>query len=672
MSRIGNTGVGMGGEFTRLAINLTVYSTIEAPLRAARRLIMGFANFVRRIGRTLLNPLTIGFSGLGAALPIIQFEKLNIAMARSMSIMGDVSFVMEHKLRMAAIESSKATQFSATQAAESYRFMASAGYDAQQSLKMLPVVAQFAQAGMFDLSQAVNYLADSQVALGMRVQDPIKNMENMARVADVLTKANIIANGEVEDFAAALQNKAGGAMRLVNMEIEEGVAVLAAFADQGIKGQAAGTALGIVLRDLQTKAIKNEATFRQFGIGVFDAGGNLNNMSSIIADLEKKLDGLSDKAKKQVFLDLGFQDRSVQFLQTLVGTSERIKQYEEDLRSAGGATRDVAERSMTPLQKALAQLRGEFQMFSEAAAPVVDMLAQITTGAAMMLGSGTAQKMGQRIAQWVIKATKFILDGIQKIIGATLSIIAEVKELVRNIRNSSFGTNWLGIGYKGGEAGAASQAALQGIQRSQATAQWWGNQPAWSKTVDHLTQQGQIARLGQQAMMGVRQIAPKVSEAAQGAWDATGGRVGSWLGGVLRPVQGPEMQPDPFKFTQRDQMQANFDNFIAKAKEAAGALGEFVAERKPAFQTMAVGMGLNMKAQRLRKQLERPTTEFDMEKTGSAASYTQRVRREQGVDKDRLQKEIRDLEKKSEEHLGKVVDLLRNPPKQKAIPASGL
>jgi len=91
---------------------------------------------------------------------------------------------------------------------------------------------------MFDMARATDLLTDAQSALGLTIRDDaIANMEEMVRVSDVLVRANTLANASVEQFSVALTTKSGAALRALNKDMEEGVAVLAAFADQGIKGE---------------------------------------------------------------------------------------------------------------------------------------------------------------------------------------------------------------------------------------------------------------------------------------------------------------------------------------------------------------------------------------------------------------------------------------------------
>jgi TP901 family phage tail tape measure protein len=278
-------------------------------------------------GAALLNPITAmgaGIAGAGAAFvrTAKSVEEFNRAMRNSQAIMGELTKALDKDMRAAAFEVARATQFSATEAAKAYFYLASAGLDVTQSIKAMPVVSKFAQAGMFDLARATDLLTDAQSALGLTVDDSARNMQNMLRVSDVLVRANTLANASVEQFSEALTNKAGAALKIVGKDIEEGVAVLAAFADQGLKGAEAGTALNIVMRDMQTKALQNTRAFGQFNISVFDAYGEMRNMADILRDIELALAGMSDATKKQTLLNLGFTDKSVIFIQTLIGLSD--------------------------------------------------------------------------------------------------------------------------------------------------------------------------------------------------------------------------------------------------------------------------------------------------------------------------------------------------------------
>ena len=312
-------------------------------------------NFAKQ-AQIALGAVAIATAAL-AVKSVQEFAKFEGAMTKSLAIMGNVSDSMRGEMQNAAREMAKTTTFSAEQAADSYFFLASAGLDAEASVAALPRVASFAQAGMFDMARATDLLTDAQSALGLTIRDDaVANMENMARVSDVLVKANTLANASVEQFSTSLTTKAGASLRALGKDVEEGVAVLAAFADQGIKGELAGTQLSIVLRDLTTKAIDNKKAFEAAGLSIFDSNGEMRNMGDIVADLEVALDGMSDEVQKNTLLQLGFSDRSLGSLQALLGTSDAIKLYEEELRKAGGTTDDVANKQLESFNSQLALL----------------------------------------------------------------------------------------------------------------------------------------------------------------------------------------------------------------------------------------------------------------------------------------------------------------------------
>lgn len=326
-----------------MAINLPIVSKFsDAGVKAAESSLKKFSAFAKQSAVAA----TAAIAGI-ATVSIREFGNFDSALQQSVSIMGDVSDALRNDMAEAAREVAKTTTFSAEQAAESFYFLASAGLDATASITAMPEVAKFAQAGMFDMARATDLLTDAQSALGLTIRDDaIANMEEMVRVSDVLVRANTLANASVEQFSVALTTKSGAALRALNKDMEEGVAVLAAFADQGIKGEIAGTQLSIVLRDLTTKAIKNKAEFEAMGLQVFDTEGNMRNLGDIIANLEDVLVGMSDETQKATLLQAGFSDKSLASIQALLGTSDAIKRYETELRAASGTTEEIADKQL--------------------------------------------------------------------------------------------------------------------------------------------------------------------------------------------------------------------------------------------------------------------------------------------------------------------------------------
>ncbi len=352
---------------------------------------------------------------------VFMAAKFESSMQKSLAIMGDVSVEMKAKLEGAARSIAKETTFSASEAAEAYYFLASAGLTAAQSVKAMPVAARFAQAGTLDLEKATELLLDSQTVMGLRSKDAATNQENLARVSDVLSRAQMKSNATLQQMAEALTTKAGPALRLLNKDVEEGTAVLAVMANQGLKGRAAGTALGIVLRELQTKALKNGDAFKELGVRVYDSNGKMRNMADIIGDLEGAMDGLSDKQQKQVLLQLGFTDRSSSFIQQLLGQSDAIRRYERDLRKAGGTTKDVADKQVDTFSGQLEIMWHKIQDVG------------ITIGNALLPSLRDAVEW---FGNWVDKNHELIATIAVGVFNAILAILAGMGDLIRFISNT--------------------------------------------------------------------------------------------------------------------------------------------------------------------------------------------------------------------------------------------
>lgn len=69
-------------------------------------------------------------------------------------------------------------------------------------------------------------------------------------------------------------------------------------------------------------------------------------MADIIGDLTGLLTDMSDEQVRTTLMTLGFQDRSVASLLTLIGLQDQIRNYETALRQAGGTTEEVADKQL--------------------------------------------------------------------------------------------------------------------------------------------------------------------------------------------------------------------------------------------------------------------------------------------------------------------------------------
>jgi TP901 family phage tail tape measure protein len=298
------------------------------------------------IGKKMTTRLTLPLTGIATA-SLVSFAKFDDAMTQSLAIMGDVSDQMRMKMEATAKAISTESITAPQELAKAYFFLASAGMTAAQSEAALATVEKFAVAGRFDMAMATDLLTDAQSALGLSSKDAEKNMQGLLKVSDTLVKANTLANATVQQFSEALTNNAGPAIKQYNIDLEEGVAILAAYADQGLKGQEAGSMFGRMTRLLIKSINDNSQAFSDLNINVEEFAATGKNLTGVLDGISKATEGMGPAQKAATLEMLGFQARTQQAILPLLGITDRIRDYEAELKKAGGTTKDIADKQLT-------------------------------------------------------------------------------------------------------------------------------------------------------------------------------------------------------------------------------------------------------------------------------------------------------------------------------------
>jgi TP901 family phage tail tape measure protein len=327
-------------------------SFIDTADRVDKRLELTGAK-ARQLGKALSVALTAPLA-LIKATAVSSFASFDGAMTNSLSIMSNVSDQMKNALGQQAVNLSLKNATSASALAESYYFLASAGLSVEESYGALPKVMAFATAGNFGMARATDLLTDAQSALGLATGNTATKMSNMTMLSDMMVKGSQLANSSVEQLSEALTAKAGAGMKSFNIATAEGVAVLAAFADQGIKGNLAGESYNRVLVEMAQRSRENTKEFAAAGIAVWDTSGNMRSMADIIRDMEKAYSHLSPEARDAAMSQLKFGNETLPAIKSLMGSSENLRRYRKELEAAGGATERVAENQMQSLPNAMA------------------------------------------------------------------------------------------------------------------------------------------------------------------------------------------------------------------------------------------------------------------------------------------------------------------------------
>src|SRR5690554_4484618 len=171
------------------------------------------------------------------------------------------------------------SQFSAQQSAEAQRFLAQAGFDANQVLAATPGILQLATAGSLDLANAADIA--SNVLGGMRLE-----VAELGRVNDVLAATAARSNTSIEQLGQALSFAAPFAAG-AGISIEEASAAIGVMSDAGIQASRAGTGLVGVIRQLSKVTTEGERVLNKYGLTTEDVNIESRGLLPVLESLRR-------------------------------------------------------------------------------------------------------------------------------------------------------------------------------------------------------------------------------------------------------------------------------------------------------------------------------------------------------------------------------------------------
>jgi len=339
-------------ELERLLVRLMMDATqYDRMVASVERKTTAAAKKIASLGTKLSMAFTVPLLGF-AATSIWAFASFDAAMTNSLSIMRGITPEIRKEMERTAISLSNQGTKTATELAESYYFLASAGMTARQSIAAMPIMTRFAAAGNFGMAKATDLLTDALTASGFAIDE---TGESLSKLGDHILLASIQANATAEQFAISLISDAGTAAHNFGMEIETTMALLGAYASSGQKAEESGNALGRAIRLLTSAYRSHGEAFKVYGVDVVDeATGKYRNFIDIIADLENGVGKLPPAMRDSALEMMGFESLSQKAILPLIGLSSQMKIWEAEQRKAAGTMKDVAEKQLLTFSKQMA------------------------------------------------------------------------------------------------------------------------------------------------------------------------------------------------------------------------------------------------------------------------------------------------------------------------------
>lgn len=245
------------------------------------------------------------------------------------------------------------TQFSASQVADAFGYMALAGWDVEQQTGAIDGVLNLAAANGMELANASDMVTDYLSAFSMEA-------DQAGYFADMLAYSSTNSNTSVEQLGEAYKNCAAN-MNASGQSVETTTALLSKMADQGEKGSTAGTKLTAIMRDLKNSAEDGAIAIGDTSVAVYDSQGQMRDLGEIMVDIQKATNGMTDE-QRDLALGSSFTADSIAGVNLVLNAgADSVVSFSEELKNCNGTAQNVANTMNDNLNGDITSMKSAFE-----------------------------------------------------------------------------------------------------------------------------------------------------------------------------------------------------------------------------------------------------------------------------------------------------------------------
>ncbi len=314
---------------------------LAAAFNAARDRVNTFASGLLRVTgiagavSSALGAISVGRLFSGAVSSATDFEA---ALSEVRAVSGATADQLK-EMRDAAESASETTKFSATEAVGALGELARASGDAKAAIAQLPPTLNLAQAAGLGAAESANILTTTITQFGLAAGDAARVADLFAREANS-TQDTVTSLGLAMSYVAPLAKQLG-------LNIEQTTALLGGLAEQGFRGERAGTAL----RNVFSALLDPSSSFR-------DELAKLNITGGDFQSIIEQLAAAGDKGKTALLsLDAAARPAIAALVQS---GGAGIRRLTEDFQHAGGEAERTAKIMGENFEGASSRLRNAF------------------------------------------------------------------------------------------------------------------------------------------------------------------------------------------------------------------------------------------------------------------------------------------------------------------------
>lgn len=250
----------------------------------------------------------------------------------------------------------KRTEFTAGEAALAVEQLALAGFDLEKVTATLPGVLNLATNADVGLAQAATIATKTLGAFGLKVDDVAQQQINLTRVNDVFSTTVSSASITMEQLFEVM--KFGGpAAFAAGQSIETFSAASGVLADSTVDASVAGTSLRSMFLSLAAPVPKARKLIKKLGVDIKDSKGNFNDFFSIMDDVRKGTAKMGN-VQRLAALKILFGKKAVNAASIILNKgSKELRDYREQMKNAGGASKKMSKTIRTSIEGRLLRLK---------------------------------------------------------------------------------------------------------------------------------------------------------------------------------------------------------------------------------------------------------------------------------------------------------------------------
>ena len=329
----------------------STFSQIAGQVGGLSKTLMGGIGFgvMSSIGSKAVDLVSNGVKAMASTVVDsgMSFEAAGSQIAATMGkSKSEITDIINEASRLGAT-----TSFTATQAAEGFNVLAMSGLDAQQQIAAMAPILDLAAAGSYNLDSAASQVVGTVKGFG-------DSFDNAQKYADMFAKGATLASTDVNMLGVAMSDSAAIASSY-GQEADRTCIALLRLAEQNVTGSEAATAMSRAMADLYTPTDAAADKLKELGVSVYDSQGKARDFNTVVDELNEAMSGMTDEERKAaeaaIFTSYGMKA----FDKMCVSSTEKVKEFEDGLRSATGSAAQQASEQLN-------NLKGDVTIFGSA------------------------------------------------------------------------------------------------------------------------------------------------------------------------------------------------------------------------------------------------------------------------------------------------------------------